>query len=106
MKKFFTKYWKRILIIIAGIFIVINVIGKCVAPRNLIEEYVEYGPNIESSESTGNKTDVDQVVTDIQEASPFNEDMFRLVMILVVGLVGAVVISEITTKKSSPAKKK
>lgn len=102
MKNFLSKYWKRILILIAGIFIAINVISKCVAPHILVDEFAEYGPNVEKSVHI----DTGEIISEVKASSPFNEDMFRLVIILVVGLVAAAIIAEITTKKSSGAKKK
>ena len=92
------------IIIITGIFIVINIIGKCVAPHILVQEYAKYGPDVESSVT--DKIDTDKIVNEVKESAPFNEDMFRLVIILIIGIFAALIISELTTKKSSPAKKK
>ena len=65
MKSFLSKYWKRILILIAGIFIAINVISKCTAPHTLPQEYAKYGPDVEVS--SGNfKESASQVITDVK----------------------------------------
>ena len=106
MKKFLSKYWKRILIIIASIFIILNIVNKCVAPHVLVDEYGVYGPEVEASTISGEMMNSSEIMEKVESTSPFPEDMTRLILVLVVGLVGAVIIGEITTKKSSGGKKK
>ena len=105
MKNFLSKYWKRILILIGSIFIIINIMGKCTAPHSLVQEYAKYGPSIES---THGKIDVDintsEIVTKVEENSPFSEDIVKIVLILTGLLIGVTVLSDIANKK--PAKKK
>lgn len=107
MKNFLSKYWKRILIIIGVVLVAINIWGKCVAPRLLISEYAKYGPNVERSESgVSTSINTSDVINNINESSPFNEDMTKIVLILMAGILLVAVVSDMTSKKSSGAKKK
>ena len=106
MKKFLSKYWKRILILIASIFIIINIVSKCVAPHVLVDEFGVYGPDVESAVKSGEIINATDIVDKAQDSSPFPEDVTRLILVFIVGIVGALVIGEITTKKSSGGKKK
>lgn len=106
MKKFLSKYWKRILIIIAIIFIGINIVSKCMAPHALVEEYGKYGPDVEYNNILSGDTSASQIVQDVKESSGLPDDIFSLVMILGIGLIAALIISELANKKSSGGKKK
>ena len=106
MKNFLSKYWKRILIIIGLILIAINIWSKCVAPRILIDEYVKYGPNIERNETSINSSiNTSEVINNVSENSPFNEDMTKLVVILAAGLILVTVVNDLDNKKSGGKKK-
>ena len=102
MKNFLSKYWKRILISIASIFIVINIISKCMAPHILVEEYAKYGPEVESKV----ETNASEVLDSVTESSPFTGDMLKVVLIAGGALILACVLSDLATKKSSGGKKK
>lgn len=116
MKNFLSKYWKRILILIASVFIIINIVNKCVAPHTLIGEIAEYGPDISSSQEKENGEDEtteksgenlsDSIVNNITENSPFNGEMVRIIAIFAIALIGVCVISDLANKKSSGGKKK
>ena len=43
MKKLISKYWKKILIILGIVCMVIILINKATAPKTLIAEYIKYG---------------------------------------------------------------
>lgn len=104
MKNFLSKYWKRILITIASIFVVINVYNKCVAPRLIISDYAKYGKDVTASNIVGSVGGaINSGVGTLTSSAP--SDILRLAIILAIGLLVAVIIREITTKKA-PAKKK
>lgn len=48
MKNFISKNWKNIFIIIGGIFILIDLLTIISTPATIPQDFLEYGPNIES----------------------------------------------------------
>ena len=102
MKKFLSTYWKRILILIASIFIIVNIVSKCIAPHVLVQEYSKFGPDRENIVNI----DTSEIIAEVKDSSPFGEDMTRIVIILAAGILIACVISELANKKSSSGKKK
>lgn len=104
MKNFLSKNWTKILIIIAIIFIVLNILSKCVAPHILVEEYAKYGPEVKNS---GIDIDANGILENIVESAPSGvpKDIIRIVVTLGVALLLIVIISELITKKSSTKKK-
>ena len=102
MKSFLSKNWKKILIIIAIIFIVLNMINKCIAPHILVEEYAKYGRDVEASNISVYSS---EFLAEAREAAPVPDDIFRLLIILVGGILIVVIISELASKKSSAKKK-
>lgn len=105
MKNFLSKYWKKILIVIAAIFIIINIVGKCVAPHVLTAEYAKYGPEPKDSVNINAGEVITTVTDEVKDTAPISEEMVRICLILAGGLLLACVISELTSKKA-PAKKK
>ncbi len=105
MKNFLSKYWKKILIVIAAIFIIIDIISKCSAPHVLTNEYAKYGPDIEDSVNINAGGVISNVTNEVKDTPPISEEMVRICLILAGGLLLACIISDLTTKKA-PAKKK
>lgn len=105
MKNFLSKYWKKILIVIAAIFIIIDIISKCSAPHVLTNEYAKYGPDIEDSVDINAGGVISDVTNEVKDTAPISEEMVRICLILAGGLLLACVIADITTKKAPPKKK-
>lgn len=101
MKLFLSKYWKKILIFITGILIFINIIHKSVAPRALVSEFAKYGPNVSATKSIAKSS---EILSTIKESVPVTDGIFRIGIILVIGLIAAVILSELANK--APSKKK
>ena len=101
MKSFLSKYWKRILILVGIIFIVINIIGKCTAPHLLIEEFAIHGPSVESNININ----ASEIISEAKAESPLNAEMTKIVIIFASALILACVISDLGAKKSSGKKK-
>lgn len=104
MKNFLSKYWKRILILIAGIFIIINIVSKSAMPRNVISDVAKYGPDVEASNVNLN-IGSGSLASDFVASSPVSEDMTKLAIILAIGLLAAVIIADLGSKKSGGKKK-
>ncbi len=106
MKTLLTKYWKRILILIAVIFIVINIVNKCVAPHIIVDEYAKYGPDVNYEDSSLNIVGgSNDLMNDVQKNSPFDENMFRIIVLFVILIIGALLLGDIVSKKSTAKKK-
>ena len=117
MKKFLSKNWKNILILIAGVFIVINVISKCMAPRTLVNEFGKYGPDIERKNyfASGSIKSGDSMISGENGilldnvgavSSSLNGEMVKIALFIACGLLVAVVLTELGNKKPSSGKKK
>lgn len=104
MKNFLSKYWKRILILIAGIFIIINIVSKSAMPRNVISDVAKYGPDVEASNVNLN-IGSGSLASDFVASSPVSEDMTKIAIVLVIGILAAVIISDLGSKKSGGKKK-
>lgn len=102
MKTFITNYWKKILIIIGGVFIAFNVFSKIVTEKTLLTDYIQYGKDIEKVEIISG--DIGEVVT-VPE-SPFSEDMMKLIIILVASILLVVFLTSLGDKASADAKAK
>lgn len=105
MKNFLSKYWKKILIMIAAIFIIMNIMSKCAAPHILTTEYAKYGPEPKDSVNINAGGVISNVTNEVKDTPPISEEMVRICLILAGGLLLACIISDLTTKKA-PAKKK
>lgn len=105
MKNFLSKYWKKILIVIATIFIIMNIMSKCAAPHILTTEYAKYGPEPKDSVKISAGEVISNVTKEVKDTPPISEEMVRICLILAGGLLLACIISDLTTKKA-PAKKK
>lgn len=103
MKNFLSKYWKRILITITGIFIFLDIINKVAIPNILVSEFAKYGPDVKSS---GISIQPSEIMQEAKASAPMSGDMFNLIIVFIVGLVAAVIIGELASKKPSAAKKK
>ena len=101
MKSFLSKYWKKIMIYITLILIFINIVQKCIAPHILVSEFAKYGPDVTTINGVTKSIDV---LSSVRESVPVTDGILRIGIILVVGLIGAVIISEFANK--APAKKK
>ena len=104
MKTLLSKYWKRILIFIAVVLIAMNIIHKTTAPHTLVEEFAHYGPTVAKM----NTVDLhpSEIANEVRESAPVSGDILRIVIIFVVGLLAAVILSDLANKKAAPAKKK
>ena len=118
MKNFLSKNWKRILILIAGIFIAINVVNKCMAPRTLIEEFGKYGPDVEKKNyfasgslinTSGNSLisgENSNFIEGTSFSSPLTAEMTKVALFIGGGIIIALILTELANKKPSSGKKK
>ena len=105
MKNFLSKYWKRILITITGIFIFLNILRKTITPHILVSEYAKYGVDVKPS-SLASRT-AEQVASNVRETTAaVPESLFKIVLILGIGIIVAVILTDLANKKPAPAKKK
>ena len=101
MKSFLSKYWKRILILIGIILILLNIVHKVIAPKTLVQEYAEFGPDVEATTIDINASNL---VNDAATTAPFSEDIAKYVIIGIAVFVLLLIVSDMASKK--PAKKK
>lgn len=101
MKKFITNNWKKILMFIGAIFIVINVFTKITIDKTLLSDYIKYGKDIEKPNILENVT---QVTNGIE--TPFGPDFAKLIVVAVVLILLVIIITSLGDKAGTKAKKK
>lgn len=102
MKKFITNYWKKILLLIGGVFIALNSINKIFAEKVLLKDYIKYGKDIEKNSSI-----IGDVSQNIDTSSiPFNSGIVKLGIFLMVAILLIVFVTSLADKASAKDKKK
>ena len=103
MKKFITNNWKKILIIIGIVFIVINLITKLTVGKTLLSDYIKYGKDIERPEIIEN---VGEVVSVSTIESPFGPDLIKFIMVIVGLILLVVILTSLGDKAAANSKAK
>ena len=104
MKSFLSKNWKRILIIIAIVLIVLNLISKIRAPHILVYEFSKYGQNISNK---GKLINPDGLLSHaVLPETNLPSEIVRLAIVLIVAIVGISILVDFSNKKEEPKKKK
>ena len=115
MKNFISKNWKNILIAIGVIFIVIDLIYIIIIPATIQEDFLEYGPNIESDIFDGASTITNELnnvqpsgemISNVSTTFGIPSDLAKGLIFLVGGILALLVLSAIMDKDSGGAKKK
>jgi len=102
MKNLITNHWKRIIIIIGGIFICLNFFSKLSTNKTLLSDYIKYGKEVEKIELISG--DVSSVVT--MSESPFSGDMLKIIIILIASISLVVFLTSLGDKAAADAKAK
>lgn len=123
MKKFISKNWKNIILIIGGIFILIDLLGIVTTPATIPQDFLEYGPNIESDifdkvndsanelgnidvSNDSNSGESSDLTTSISDKTGIPPELSRGLLIFGVGFVLIVIISSIVEGSGGGDKKK
>lgn len=102
MKNFITNYWQKILLVIGGIFILINSFKKIFAEKVLLSDYIKYGKNIESNSST-----IIDVAEKIDTSTmPFSAGVLKLIIVLMASILLIIFITSLADKAGAKDKKK
>lgn len=104
MKNFLSKYWKRILILITGVFIIINIASKIATPRNVISDVAKYGPDVEASNVNLN-IGSGSLASDFVQSSSIPEEILRIALVLAIAILVIVIVSDLISTKSGGKKK-
>ncbi|MBO5178796.1 MAG: hypothetical protein J6B87_00395 [Clostridia bacterium] len=118
MKKFIANNWKKILIVIGVILIIINVGLKLMQEPNVVTGYIENGPIIEkdmfdkigdtAEDATGNvKDNPDDIKDEYGEKTGIDTKFFRIMIITGVIVGGIILFSSLfESDDKKDAKKK
>ena len=101
MKDLISRNWRKFLIIIGIVWLVIILFSKIVAQKRLIEDYVKYGKDIESSNVIG--TVASGLEGPTTNVSP---GIIKFTIIFMVLILLATFISTLGNKSNDKAKKK
>lgn len=104
MKSLLSKYWKRILIVLTVVLVSMNMIKKWTAPHILIDEYAKYGPDVQNMLPNIGAA-ASEMISDVQEASPFDEKIFGWIIAVIALLLIAMLIGDLAERKPSTNKK-
>lgn len=103
MKKFITNNWKKILIIIGAVFIVINLITKLTVDKTLLSDYIKYGKDIEKPEIIEN---VSETVTNAASKLPLETELIKIIMIAGGVILLIIILTSLGDRAAAKAKKK
>ena len=115
MKKFISKNWKNIFLIIGGIFIIVDLFFIITTPANVPQDFLEYGPEVESdifdgmsniSEEIKDINGSGEIVSDVSNQTGLSPELSKGLLVIGVGLIIIFAISAITDGSGSSDKKK
>ena len=107
MKKLITNNWQKILIGICGIVLILILVGKFIAPKTLIPDYIKYGKVVTPLEGTSEV--IDSAKENVRSVwSSVDPNFARLFVVMMVAILIVVFLSEIAAKAGggNDAKKK
>lgn len=124
MKKFFGKNWKNILIVIAGIFLAIDLFFIVTTPATVAEDFLKYGPEVEhdifdatgnfagevkdeleDSSSSGNSEE-NGLVNQMSQSTGVSPDLTKGILFFTVAIIVVLILSNIVDGSSSGGGKK
>lgn len=115
MKKFISKNWKNIFISIGVIFIVINLLFKIISPATIPQDFLEYGPNIESdifdsandiSNGITKIEDSGDIVNNVSNSTGLPSNLAKGIVVFAFGFILILIISNLTEGSSGSGGKK
>lgn len=97
MKKWITNNWKKILICIGVVAMIVIFIEKLIAPKTIISDYIKYGKVVTPTEGTSEL--VDSAKENIHSVWNSVDPQFaKLVVIMMVAILIVVFISSVASK--------
>ena len=114
MKSFIMANWRRIIFVITGIAIAVNLYFVMFTPATVIDDFYKYGPNVKSdiiSSTTDFTMDADDSIDSAADRmasdTGINFGNARVIIIFALLMCGALILSNIIDgKQAAPAKKK
>ena len=115
MKNFFSKNWKKIVYVLCGIAILINLILVFITPATIVDEYYKYGPSqyadvggqVNVGNISGDVNDgVDNLTDYVQDKTGYSDSSARVLVISALLVCGVLILSNIIDDSSSSSEKK
>lgn len=118
MKKFISKNWKNILMVIGGIFLVIDLFFIITVPATIPQDFKEYGPNVESDVFDGASNITEEIgnvgvsgesaglVTDVSESTGLSPTIAKALLVFGFLFIIILVISSVVDNPGGGDKKK
>lgn len=119
MKKYFDKVWKKVFLIVGLVLIGISLFLKITTPTVIKEQYLEYGPEIESdfvdsaNKVTGEiEKEIDtsgedsNLVNDIANKTGFSPELSKLLLIFGAGALVILIFSAVAESSGGSSDKK
>ena len=118
MKNFLSKNWKKIVYVLCGLAILINLIIVFTTPATMVDDYYKYGPQIKSnitSNITGISGEdikdsaeegVDSLTDYVAEESGMGDSTARVVVIAALLICGVLILSNLIDDGGSSGDKK
>ena len=123
MKNFISKKWKNILLVIGGIFILLDLLVIITTPATIPQDFLEYGPDVESDvfdnindsaseiekieiSSGSNSGETSDLATNISEKTGIPPALSRGFLFFIVAFVIIIIISAVVEGSGGGDKKK
>ena len=123
MKELISKNWKKILYVITGIFIIVDLFFICTSPATIPQDFLEYGPTVEEDifDITDDTTDdvantvVEEIekpaesgelVGQISEDTGFSPNLVKGLLVFGIALIVILALSNIVDGVGGDKKKK
>jgi len=114
MKNYISKNWKKIFLIIGAIFLVIDLFFIITIPATIPEDFLQYGPNVESDifDGVDNISDLDtadkeqELVNNVTQNTGMSPDLARNLLVFGFVFIVLLVLGSIIDKEGGSDKKK
>ncbi len=98
MKQYISTNWKKILFIICGLVVAINLVLILVTPNNVINDYYKYGP-VYSKNLVDINADGSELIEKTAEETGTSFDTAKIIIVFAGLLVGCLILDDIMQSK-------
>jgi len=98
MKEYISSNWKKILFIICGLVVVIDLVLILVTPNNVISDYYKYGPKYETNIIDINADGTDLIEKTAEETGT-SFDTAKLIVLFSAIVVAGIILDDIMQSK-------
>ena len=98
MKEYISSHWKKILFIICGLVVFIDLVLIFITPNNVVSDYYKYGPVIENK-IIDVDVDGNALVERTAEETGTNFDTAKLIVVFIALIAGCLILDDVMQGK-------